>query len=209
MRVTTTRDQDRPTERIRWAPRLPPRLLERLYTSDAMGFRDEELCDDVGLRLYERCRTFALVGQREVECPRCRRVFAVARAGESRCPGPGCGWATTERAYADSLARHYAHTGRARDAFDEFHRRYPAARSYADKILLIDALIHAFHVDEASGAPVKSVASKLLEGNKTEVVRFLDRLSAVDPDGKARWRREMARTIHGHVVGPVGWVGSE
>ena len=43
-------------EKIRWAPRLAPRLLERLYASDARGFRDEELCDDVGTRLLERCR---------------------------------------------------------------------------------------------------------------------------------------------------------
>jgi hypothetical protein len=81
-----------------------------------------------------------------------------------------------------------------------FHRRYPAARSYRDRILLIDELIHGFHVEEATRAPVKSAASKLLEGNKTEVVRFLDRLSAVDPDAKERWRRAVSRTIHAHVV---------
>ena len=37
--------------KIRWAPRLPPRWLERLYASDARGVRDDELCDEVGFRL--------------------------------------------------------------------------------------------------------------------------------------------------------------
>lgn len=66
---------------------------------------------------------------------------------------------------------------------------------------MIDELIHSFHLEEATRAPVKSVASKLLEGNKTEVVRFLDRLSATDPDGKERWRRTLSQTIHARVVG--------
>ena len=61
---------------------------------------------------------------------------------------------------------------------------------------MIDQLIHSFHLDETSDAPVKSVASKLLEGNKTEVVRFLDLLSAIDPAEKARWRQAVSETLH-------------
>ena len=187
---------------IRWAARLPPRLLERLYDSDARGFRDLELCDDVGLRLHARCRAFVLVHDNEVECPVCRRVYVVAPRGETRCPGDGCSWFTTSRVYWQSVRNHYAHTGRAIDAFSKFYRRYPAARSYQAKILLIDELIHSFHRDEAKHTPTKSVASKLLEGNKTEVVRFLDRLSAVDAAEKERWRLTVSRTIHGRVLAP-------
>lgn len=187
--------------RIRWAARLPSRLLERLYESDARGLRDTELCDDVGFRLYARCQTFLRVSGREVECPRCKTAFGVAREGPTRCPGRGCRWSTDFAAYRESVQNHYAHPGRAIGAFREFHRRYPSAKSYADKILAIDALIHSFHVDEATGEPAKSVASKLLEGNKTDVVRFLDELSAVDPGAKERWRSVVARTIHGRVLG--------
>ena len=181
---------------IRWAPRLRPRLLERLYESDSRGLRDEALCDEVGLRLHARCESFVRVQRREVECPECGGVFRVAERGRTRCPGAGCPWWTTPGRYRESLRRHYAHVGRASAAFVEFHRGYPRARSYAEKILRIDALIHSFHREEATGTPVKSVASKLLEGNKVEVVRFLDALSAVDPAGKERWRRRASRTIH-------------
>ncbi len=189
-----------PRPKIRWAGRLPPRLLQRLYESDAQGFRDLELCDDVGLRLHARCRVFVLVHHREVECPACGEVYAVAARGESPCPAARCFWATTAETYWQSVRNHYAHTGRAIAAFQDFHRGYPRASSYPDKILLIDRLIHAFHVDELKQQPVKSVASKLLEGNKDQVVRFLDRLSARDPAAKQRWRATVSRTIHGHIV---------
>jgi hypothetical protein len=79
-------------------------------------------------------------------------------------------------------------------------RRWPAARSYADRILLIDQLIHSFHVDEKTGRAAKSVASKLLEGNKKDVVRFLDELSALDPAAKADWRRTTATTIDARML---------
>jgi hypothetical protein len=191
-----------PPVKIRWAPRLPPRLLERLYESDAKGFRDVELCDDVGLRLHERCRAFVLVHRFEVECPECRQVFTVLDAGESHCPEEACSWFTTQRVYRESLRNHYAYPGRAIGAFATFHRRYPTAESYKDRILLIDQLIHSFHLDEETALPVKSVASKLLEGNKTEVVRFLDLLSAIDPAEKARWRQAVSDTLHRRVVAP-------
>jgi hypothetical protein len=39
-----------------------------------------------------------------------------------------------------------------------------------------------------------------LEGNQTEVVRFLDRLSAVDAAGKERWRWKVSWTIHRRIL---------
>jgi hypothetical protein len=118
--------------------------------------------------------------------------------------GPGCGWEITHADYWESIRNHYAFTGRAREAYEAFHRRWPEARSYADKILLVvllvDQLIHSFHVDEKTGRPTKSIASKLLEGNKKDVVRFLDELSALDPAAKAEWRRTTAETIDARML---------
>lgn len=190
--------------RIRWAPRLPPRLLERLYQADAGGLRDTELCEEVGVRLFARCRAFVLVSEWEVECPACRGVFAVARQGRSLCPTTGCAFLTDPTAYRTSLQNHYVYPGRAMDAFRRFFRGYPKTKTYADKILMIDELIHAFHIDEATGTPVKSLASKLLEGNKNEAVQLLDRLSAVDASTKERWRETVAGTIHGRLFGEGG-----
>ena len=85
-------------------------------------------------------------------------------------------------------------------AFRSFYERYPHARTYSQKILLIDQLIHQFHIDEKTGQEVKSVASKLFEGNKKAVVAFLDELSARDPDTKQAWRRTVATTIDRRIV---------
>lgn len=71
---------------------------------------------------------------------------------------------------------------------------------YGAKLVAIDELIHSFHIEEAKGTAVKSVASKLLEGNKKEVVRFLDALSALDPAQKQLWREAMSGTIDARIV---------
>jgi hypothetical protein len=187
-------------EKIRWSPRLPPVLLKRLYDSDARGFQDLALCDAVGMRLYMRCRTFALVHRGEVECPRCGDVFVVSREGASGCPQEGCGWSTTWSDYAQSIRNHYAYPGGATGAFLSFYRRYPTAATYQAKMLLIDRLIHSFHLSEKTGFPTKSVASKLLEGNKKAVVAFLDALATLSEDDKEQWRQVMRQTIDGRIV---------
>ncbi|MDF1514456.1 MAG: hypothetical protein P1S60_11660 [Anaerolineae bacterium] len=186
--------------KIRWAPPMRPILLKRLYDSDAAGFRDIELCDEVGISLFVRCRTFVLVSRQEVECPVCRSVFKIARDVDSTCPNGDCGWSTTHDEYIQSVHNYDAHTGRALTAFQTYYLSYPNARTYQQKILLIDQLIHSFHIHEKTGVPVKSVASKLLEGNKKEVVRFLDNLSAIHPESKEMWRCNVAITIDQHMI---------
>jgi hypothetical protein len=102
--------------------------------------------------------------------------------------------------YATSIKNHSAFHGRALDAFLSFYQWYPKARTYGEKIVLIDQLIHSFHVNEKTGTPTKSVASKLFEGNKKTVVRFLDALSARDPAKKQEWRLAVAGTIDGRML---------
>jgi len=181
--------------KIRWSPRLRPQLLQRLYDSDARELQDTALCDKVGFILYARCHTFTLVYRTEVECPLCDTVFKVSQEGSIPCPSEGCGWWTTWETYGQSVRNHYAWPGRAIEAFTAFYESYPKARTYPEKMLLIDRLIHSFHIDEKTGAQVKSAASKLLEGNKKAVVTFLDNLSARQPDDKKAWRRAIAGTI--------------
>lgn len=186
--------------KIRWAARLRPVLLARLYDADAAGIRDEELCNEVGMYLYARCRTFHQVVRSQVTCPRCETEVVVAKDGETPCPRAGCDWFTDFSNYWQSVGNHYAWPGRATEAFESFHQSYPHARTYADKIILIDQLIHRYHVN-LQGTPGKSVASKLLEGNKKAVVAFLDALSARDSSAKDAWRRHVATTIDARALG--------
>jgi hypothetical protein len=186
--------------KIRWAAPLRPQWLQRLYETDAEGLRDMELCDKVGTALFARCQTFVLVSRGQVVCPLCHTDFKVLASGTSACPYPACDWSTTHASYIQSIRNYNAYPGRAIDAYLQFYERYPQARTYAQKITLIDQLIHSFHINEQNGLAVKSVASKLLEGNKKAVVRFLDNLSAINSDRKATWRQKMGETIDAQII---------
>jgi hypothetical protein len=93
-------------DRIRWAPKVRQPKICQLYQRDAAGIVDEELIDDVGMALYERCRSILLVSNAQVECPRCGRVFHVGWGHASddviTCPGVGCSWRTTSDQYHSS-----------------------------------------------------------------------------------------------------------
>lgn len=154
----------------------------------------------MGLRLYERCLALLRVARRAVLCPECRSELRVATQGTSACGNGSCRWVTTWPEYWESVQRHDASPGRALEAYRAFVAAWPRARDYGAKLIAIDQLVHSFHIEEARNSAVKSVASKLLEGNKKEVVRFLDALSAPDPASKQRWREAMSGTIDARIV---------
>ena len=148
MSSSCPRSTHEPHPRIRWAPRLRPVLLKRLYELDAQGIHDIDLCDKVGTTLFARCQTYVLVSQYEVQCPRCHTPFAITEEDENLCPGDNCDWTTTAADYRESVRNYQAWPGRAMDAFRSYYDRYASARTYREKILLIDQLVHSFHVSD-------------------------------------------------------------
>ena len=97
---------DKSKERIRWSPRIRPALIKRLYESDARGLQDDELCNEVGFRLFLRCQSIVMVSRDEVACPRCGTVFVVktlTRDEVSVCPARDCAWQTTMVEFLDRL----------------------------------------------------------------------------------------------------------
>jgi hypothetical protein len=181
--------------KISWAPRLPFSLVRRLYKSFSSGIYDDELCDDVGIRLYLRCETFIHVWESKVACPVCRTVFKVAKEGTSYCPNEKCGWSTDFNQYWASIRPYYAWPGRAMAAWEEYYEKYPGKKTFHEKIILIDQLIHSFHIDEKTNLPVKTVGSKLFEGKRKVIVQMLDELSGIESSKKEQWREEMLLTI--------------
>ena len=99
--------QNKP-ERIKWSPRIRPEKIQQLYESDASGFQDDELCNDVGFRLYSRCQTIVMVSRDEVACPRCNSTFVIETSSAEAltvCPTQDCGWETTMLAYRLSWSK--------------------------------------------------------------------------------------------------------
>ena len=169
-------------ERIHWAPKVQRNKIKRLYETDALGIVDDELVEEVGSALLERCRSVLMVSAGRVACPHCRAEFALSPAvapasAPMTCPTPGCGWQTTWASYHASWRHQELLGSNALPAIGEFSHRYPRAASPRDCMLLIDALIHAFHWDLKAQLPNRSAANNLLEGNHEQVVAFLDELT--------------------------------
>jgi hypothetical protein len=168
---------------IRWAPKLRPEKLRRLYELDAQGLADQELIDDVGYTLYSRCESILTVTEAfegRVRCPGCGTVI-LRQSGTGpqeeilRCDH--CSWQATWRDYHQSWRHRQLWGGNAVPAFQEFVRRFPSARDPGQKMLLIDQLIHAYHYDLRRQVYNRPAAANLIEGGLRQVIQFLDALS--------------------------------
>jgi ribosomal protein L37AE/L43A len=156
-----------------YAPKVPVGWIIRLYRTDALGLRDTELADKVGWRMHARCCDVLMVTASRVVCPVCQTEFAVPWVNQpvdriSTCSG--CGWNISAGSYHASF-RHQDLLGHAPAAFTEFVERFPGARSYEDRMLLIDRLVHAVHTTGGVAA------RNLLEGRPREVLARLDALA--------------------------------
>jgi predicted RNA-binding Zn-ribbon protein involved in translation (DUF1610 family) len=172
---------------VRWAPRVAPVRIRRLYQTDALGISDDAQIDDVGYALFARCHSIlrATAAHRgAVTCPRCGA--AITRLGPATRRGqllacPACGWATTWGRYADTYRGKQLTGGSALGAFRAFVERFPVATMPRARMLAIDALLHAFH-HEAKAA-TRPAGINLIEGSLADVVAFLQALT--DGPGRA------------------------
>jgi hypothetical protein len=176
------------TPKIKWAPKVAQAPIARLYERDAAGIHDDELLDHVGYALWARASDVALVARSGVRCPADGTEFSLGDDVWHRLPAntsgscPTCGWQTTVATWHDSF-RKTDLSGMA-PFVDVYVARWPAARSYRDRMLLVDRLLHEVH---ATGG---NLVRALIEGGKRNSPHaFLDRLaygSASTVDHEAR-----------------------
>ncbi len=166
----------------RWAGRVPRHKIARLYENDARGIVDEELIDEVGYALLDRCQSILTATE--------------AHKGRAKCPGCGnavdhdwnpravllcerCGWQGTWRAYHKSYQGRHLYAGGMAAAFREYVERFPLTKTPRERMVQIDRLIHRFHW-ELRADQGRSGAVGLIGGRPHEVVAFLDQLSYGD-----------------------------
>lgn len=159
----------------RFAPKAPLGWIVQLYRRDALGIQDLELLDKVGARLYARCLDVLAVSGSLVRCPVCDTEFEVPWIGQPAdriaiCLK--CTWSISAGAYHARFEHQDLLGANARGAFASFVAEYPKVRSYPERMLIIDRLVHAVH---ASG---NTVVRNLIEGRPREVLASLDRLAA-------------------------------
>jgi hypothetical protein len=143
--------------KIIWVSRVNPSLIIRLYKSDAEGFQDEELADELGCAIIARIEDiFAATdsygaddGSKKLKCPSCGEMMKVMfpeRHDTHEKPMECiCGYKTTLYEYRKSCQDKKLHGGGAIPAFEKFVSQYTAAKDYSGKMLAIDTLIHTFH----------------------------------------------------------------
>lgn len=165
---------------IRWAPRVKPHLIRRLYEADAVGLADAELVAEVGIALLLRCETIQRVTERR--CPECgdrlEGVLASVRR-DRRLTCPGCRWESRWRDYHRSYKGERIHGGRAYEDFLRFIREFPSCQTIGARMLAIDRLIHSVH-ESINQIYTSPAASNLIAAKREEVVATLDGLAYGD-----------------------------
>ncbi len=180
--------------RYRWSPKVPRRLLERLYEADARGLPEETLADEVGSLLYTRClqgrEERALIERGQLRCHACGAEVPGKR-GLMQC---ACGAQYLFRDYMRSFRAANMPSGAASAIFSAFVERWPLARAYAEKMALVDGLVHEFHMNLHSGVKGRFVGVNLIEGSKKQIEALILRLAfGGAPHNAEAFRRNLRR----------------
>ena len=199
---------------IKWCKKVPQELISRLYNQSASGICDEELADEAGWALYARCESIisATNGfeQKRLICLDCGAEVPLSENIFS-CP---CGFSATWEEFKKSYTGKQLHAANALPIFLAYQRDFPKAKSYGEKLVCIDVLIHSFHIrlsyyreldnydiEDENVALNRPVGANLIEGSLSEVILFLDKLSALpDSKEKERWQRIAPRANGGEVL---------
>ncbi|MCL5999743.1 MAG: Rho termination factor N-terminal domain-containing protein [Chloroflexi bacterium] len=167
--------------KIQWAKRVPRHQVRRLYESDARGMLDEALLEEVGHGMYARCADmFEVHEAREgrIKCRNCGTVILRHsrfwdKSEVLACER--CGWQVTWGAYYDSYTGERLLPGAAEEVFRRFVDQWPTAHTAAAKMLLIDWLIHEFHMNQ--GIAGRPVGENVIHGSAQQVSELIEHLA--------------------------------
>ncbi len=175
------------TDIFHWSGKVSRRDIQRLYASEAQGLLDEDLLEKVMYTIHARvCDMFEVREAQQsgrVKCRRCGapvpQPFWMGGGNKKRVlQCEQCGWQTTCGAFFESYTGKDMLPGSRTDLFQDFLDRFPAARTPPEKMLLLDWLIHAFHVQ--SGVASRLVAMNVIQGSRDQLIEMLSMLAGSD-----------------------------
>lgn len=182
-----------------WAPRLRKTQIARLYETCGRGMLDKELIDDVGFSLLARAESILTASRArggQAPCPRCKTsVEYIGSGADMRLQCDACGWKCPWQAYAKTFKYKGLFAGGMQPFLEEFAQKFPKAKLPAERLILIDTLIHRYHWQASSGTG-RPGASGLIEGKISNIMPFLDSLSygeKIPPEIEAtreEWREQ-------------------
>lgn len=163
--------------KFEWPAKLDIYKLNKLYLLDAKGLHDETLADEIGLTLYLRCKygkeDMDRMERNAIRCHGCNKELS----GESDFRQCSCGRQYSYKEYRRSFRRNNMPTGAAAKTFIAFMQDWTTAKNYEEKIILIDTLLHEFHVSMISGTTHRPVAMNFIDGSRSRVDEIINNLA--------------------------------
>lgn len=189
-----------------WAGKVPSYLIRKLYEQDAIGIYDTDLVDEVGIGIYSRVDSILMVTSSNLGkaiCVECRTEIPHTHDKEFVLVCPKCGWTMIFKEYGDSYKRQTLNGYGALSELKEFYTKYPSAKTYTEKMILIDWLIHTFH-GNLQEHPSRPTATNIIEGSNAEVANLIYSLaygegSTAKADELKVWFEKHQRSIHRYI----------
>ena len=200
---------------IMWCKKIPRSLISRLYKQSVLGIWDDDLIDNVGWALYTRCESIISVTngfeKKRLTCHGCGAEIRLSDKIFS-CP---CGFCITWEEFRSSYKGKQLYAANALPIFIAFKRDFPKAKTYGEKLICIDVLIHSFHIknsyhkslenynpDDKNITLNRPTGANLIEGSLSEVILFLDNLSAINEFSheKEQWRSNIQKANGGEIL---------
>jgi predicted RNA-binding Zn-ribbon protein involved in translation (DUF1610 family) len=187
-------------EKPYWARKVSQAEIRLLYERDAQGIIDLVLIDEVGWALWERCDSILIVTAAHnghVLCPFCGTGIERQNpwSADETVECAKCGWHILWATYHQSYRSKQLFGANAMGIFETYHKVFPRAQTAQEKMILIDQLIHAFHIGlKEIGRPV---VANLIEGSLNDVIHFLDKLTSDDTsatgigDSRTVWKQTL------------------
>lgn len=175
------------SDKIQWAAKVSRKDIQRLYESDAQGLLDTDLLDKVMYAVHARIIDMFEVREAQqygrVKCRRCgapipQPYWMGGRNKNNLLACEKCGWQTTCGEFYNSYTGKDLLPGSRTELFQEFLERFPNAHTPPEKMLLLDWLIHAFHVH--SGVAGRLVAMNVIQGSRDQLIELLTGLAEKD-----------------------------
>lgn len=194
-----------------WAPKVNPNKIRRLYQQDAKGILDDELLDDVGYSLYARCDSMLMVSYANLGhplCILCRTEMPHSYEKDFVTVCPKCGWTITIGEYKSSYKGQTLNGVGALPALKNYVEKFPRAKIAAEKMRLIDALLHSFH-GELSEEPSRPTAVNVIDANIGQVANLIYTLAYGENSTASRealevWLEKFNRSISRNIDPKTG-----
>jgi ribosomal protein L37AE/L43A len=145
---------------------------------------DEELLGEIHYAIHARvCDMFEVRAAQQSGRVTCRDCGAPipqpyqmgARNKNNVLKCNQCGWQVTCGEFYDSYTGKSMLPGSVVDMFEAYLERFPQAQTPSDKMLLIDWLIHQFHIMQ--GVPRMSVSKNIIQGTDEQVRELIETLA--------------------------------